>query len=83
MSGPQGAPEHDGRESLLGAKYRHNQGWARLALGTPRITEERIAELLRECEARNIDLKRMSIKIENVDKSGFSLHAKSATNDNI
>ncbi|TMP96242.1 MAG: hypothetical protein E6L09_15295 [Verrucomicrobia bacterium] len=60
---------------------RHNV--EQVLISTPRITEERIAELWRECEARNIDLKRMSIRIESVDKSVFSLHAKSATNDNI
>ena len=38
-------------------------------ISTPRITEKRIAELLSECESRNIDLKRMSIRIEHIDKS--------------
>jgi UDP-GlcNAc:undecaprenyl-phosphate GlcNAc-1-phosphate transferase len=44
-------------------------------ISTPRITEKRIAELLSECESRNIDLKRMSIKIEHIDKSIFSIHS--------
>jgi len=60
---------------------RHNV--EQVLISTPRITEARIAELLQECEARNIDLKRMSIKIEAIDKSGFLIHAKSTTNDNI
>jgi len=59
------------------------QNVEQVLISTPRITEERIAELLSECETRNIDLKRMSIKIETLDKSGFSFHAKSPANDNI
>jgi UDP-GlcNAc:undecaprenyl-phosphate GlcNAc-1-phosphate transferase len=47
-------------------------------ISTPRITEERIAELLLECETRNIDLKRMSIRIENVSESGFPVKTRSA-----
>jgi UDP-GlcNAc:undecaprenyl-phosphate GlcNAc-1-phosphate transferase len=35
-------------------------------ISSPRISEERIAEIWRECEAHNIELKRMSIKIENI-----------------
>jgi UDP-GlcNAc:undecaprenyl-phosphate GlcNAc-1-phosphate transferase len=35
-------------------------------ISSPRISEERIAEIWRECEAQNIELKRMSIKIENI-----------------
>ena len=49
-------------------------------ISTPRITEERIAELLRECETRNIDLKRMSIKIESIGDSSFPTSARSASN---
>ena len=35
-------------------------------ISSPRISEEHIAEIWRECEAQNIELKRMSIKIENI-----------------
>src|SRR6267142_5081071 len=35
-------------------------------ISSPQISEERIAEIWRECEAQNIELKRMSIKIENI-----------------
>jgi len=37
-----------------------------LLISTPRISEARLAEIARECEARNIELKRMSIKIESI-----------------
>jgi UDP-GlcNAc:undecaprenyl-phosphate/decaprenyl-phosphate GlcNAc-1-phosphate transferase len=37
-----------------------------LLISTPRISEARLAEITRECEARNIELKRMSIKIESI-----------------
>ena len=35
-------------------------------ISSPRISAERIAEIWSECEAQNIELKRMSIKIENI-----------------
>src|SRR6266446_2076998 len=37
-----------------------------LLISTPRISEARLAEIARECEASNIELKRMSIKIESI-----------------
>lgn len=37
-----------------------------LLISTPRISEARLAEIARECEVRNIELKRMSIKIESI-----------------
>jgi len=33
-------------------------------ISTPRISEERIAEILSECEARNVELRRLSIRLE-------------------
>src|SRR2546430_1542017 len=35
-------------------------------ISTPRISEERIAEILSECEARNIELRRLSIRLETI-----------------
>ena len=35
-------------------------------ISTPRISHERITEILRECESQNIELKRMAITIENI-----------------
>lgn len=33
-------------------------------ISTPRISEQRIAEILSECEARNVELRRLSIRLE-------------------
>jgi len=49
-----------------------------LLISTPRISEARLAEIVRECEARNIELKRMSIKIETVTDSLLTSIAQSA-----
>jgi len=35
-------------------------------ISTPRISHERITEILRECESQNIELKRMAITIESI-----------------
>ena len=35
-------------------------------ISTPRISEERIAEILSECEARNVELRRLSIRLETI-----------------
>jgi len=35
-----------------------------ILISTPRISPDRIAEILSECEARNIELRRLSIKLE-------------------
>jgi len=35
-------------------------------ISSPRIAEPRIGEIWRECEAHNVELKRMSIRIENI-----------------
>src|SRR5438094_3177207 len=36
-------------------------------ISTPRLSAERTSEILRECEAQNIEVKRMSIRIEDLD----------------
>ena len=38
-----------------------------ILISSPRISEDRINEILRACEARNIQLKRMTIRIDNID----------------
>ena len=48
-----------------------------LLISTPRISEARLAEISRECEARNIELKRMSIRIESIGKSKLTSIARS------
>ncbi|MDX6528177.1 MAG: UDP-GlcNAc:undecaprenyl-phosphate/decaprenyl-phosphate GlcNAc-phosphate transferase [Blastocatellia bacterium] len=39
-----------------------------LLISTPRISEARLAEIARECEARNIELKRLSIRLESISE---------------
>ncbi|HEV8587938.1 MAG TPA: hypothetical protein VGQ72_03625, partial [Pyrinomonadaceae bacterium] len=41
-------------------------------ISTPRISHERITEILRECEAQNIELKRMAITIESISEQELS-----------
>jgi UDP-GlcNAc:undecaprenyl-phosphate GlcNAc-1-phosphate transferase len=54
-----------------------------ILISSPRISEERIAEILRECEARNIELKRMSIKIESIGEARLPTFARSASNGDL
>jgi UDP-GlcNAc:undecaprenyl-phosphate/decaprenyl-phosphate GlcNAc-1-phosphate transferase len=49
-------------------------------ISSPRISEERIAEIWRECEAQNIELKRMSIKIEHIADFPVPNLARPSTN---
>jgi UDP-GlcNAc:undecaprenyl-phosphate/decaprenyl-phosphate GlcNAc-1-phosphate transferase len=49
-------------------------------ISSPRISEQRIAEIWSECEAQNIELKRMSIKIENISEYPVAKLARSSTN---
>jgi len=42
-------------------------------ISTPRISHERITEILRECESQNIELKRMAITIENISEHELSV----------
>src|SRR5882672_2861950 len=41
-------------------------------ISTPRLSAERTSEIQRECEAQNIEVKRMSIRIEDVDDNRLS-----------
>ncbi len=42
-------------------------------ISTPRISHDRITEILRECESQNIELKRMAITIENISEQQLSV----------
>jgi UDP-GlcNAc:undecaprenyl-phosphate GlcNAc-1-phosphate transferase len=53
-----------------------------LLISTPRISEERLTEIARECEVRNVELKRMSIRIESIADSLLPSLGRSASNDN-
>ena len=47
-------------------------------ISTPHITEERIAEIWRACDARNIELRRMSIRIETISDNPLKkIHSSS------
>jgi UDP-GlcNAc:undecaprenyl-phosphate/decaprenyl-phosphate GlcNAc-1-phosphate transferase len=48
-----------------------------LLISTPRISEARLAEIVRECEVHNIELKRMSIRIESVGDNPLASIARS------
>jgi UDP-GlcNAc:undecaprenyl-phosphate GlcNAc-1-phosphate transferase len=54
-----------GGNGLLKRVVREQQV-EQVLISSPRISAERIAEIWSECEAQNIELKRMSIKIENI-----------------
>lgn len=43
-----------------------------ILISSPSITDERINELLRECESQNIELKRMAIRIEAIGEQALS-----------
>lgn len=42
-----------------------------IVISTPSISDERINEIMRECEAQNIELKRMAIRIESIGEQGL------------
>jgi UDP-GlcNAc:undecaprenyl-phosphate GlcNAc-1-phosphate transferase len=48
-----------------------------LLISTPRISEARLAEIVRECEVHNIELKRMLIRIESVSDNPLASTARS------
>jgi UDP-GlcNAc:undecaprenyl-phosphate GlcNAc-1-phosphate transferase len=50
-----------------------------LLISTPRISEARLAEIVRECEARNIELKRLSIRLESISEGPLIGMTGSAT----
>jgi UDP-GlcNAc:undecaprenyl-phosphate GlcNAc-1-phosphate transferase len=43
-----------------------DQNVEQVLISTPRISHERIAEILSECDARNVELRRLSIKLETI-----------------
>jgi len=50
-------------------------------ISTPHITEERIAEIWRACDSRNIELKRMSIRIETISDNPLKIVHSSSSGD--
>src|SRR2546427_2458973 len=61
-------------------KIINEQRIEQVLISSPRISEERIGEILRECEAHNIELKRMSIKIDNIGDRGLPGISRSSLN---
>lgn len=43
-----------------------------VVISSPSISDDRIAEILRECESQNIELKRMAIRIESIGEQQLS-----------
>lgn len=52
-----------------------------LLISTPRISVARLAEIARECEARDIELKRMSIRIESLAETSLPSIAHPASDE--
>ncbi len=53
----------------LFAKIVVDQAVEQVLISTPRISEERIAEILSLCDERNVELKRLSIRIEDISEN--------------
>ena len=51
-----------------------------ILISTPRISEDRIAEIVRECESQSIELKRMAIRIESIGESVLPAIPRVASN---
>ena len=54
-----------------------------LLISTPRLSGERLAEIARECEVQNIELKRMSIRIESLADNPLPSIAHAAVEDEL
>src|SRR5437588_4759614 len=63
------------------AKIITEQQVQQVLISTPRISEERIAEIWSECDSRNIELKRMSIRIEAISDNPLKSIQSSADGD--
>jgi UDP-GlcNAc:undecaprenyl-phosphate GlcNAc-1-phosphate transferase len=71
-----------GGNGLL-ARIVSEQEVEQVLISTPRISEERLAEILSECDARNIELKRMSIRIEDISDNPLKSPIHSASNGDL
>jgi UDP-GlcNAc:undecaprenyl-phosphate GlcNAc-1-phosphate transferase len=54
-----------------------------LLISTPRISDTRLAEILRECEVHSVELKRMSIRIESVSDSPLASIGRSESDGDL
>jgi UDP-GlcNAc:undecaprenyl-phosphate GlcNAc-1-phosphate transferase len=70
-----------GGNGLLKRVVRQQQV-EQVLISSPRISEQRIAEIWSECEAQNIELKRMSIRIENISEYPLTHLTRPSANGN-
>jgi UDP-GlcNAc:undecaprenyl-phosphate/decaprenyl-phosphate GlcNAc-1-phosphate transferase len=73
-----GFPVFGGNGLLGDIVTRHNI--EQILISSPRISADRVDEILRECEVHNIELKRMAITIENVGEHRLAALPPSASN---
>ncbi len=73
-----GFPVFGGNGLLKQIVTQHNV--EQILISSPRISQERIDEILAECEAQNIALKRMAITIENIGEHRLTANPPAASN---
>jgi|ERR1044072_2738012 UDP-GlcNAc:undecaprenyl-phosphate GlcNAc-1-phosphate transferase len=73
-----GFPVFGGNGLLNQIITQHNV--EQILISSPRITQVRIDEILRECESQSIELKRMAITIENIGEHRLSAIPPAASN---
>ena len=59
-----------------------NHGIEEVLISSPRISDERIRDILRECDAEQVALTRMSIRIEPINNLSATAIAKAVSNPN-
>jgi UDP-GlcNAc:undecaprenyl-phosphate GlcNAc-1-phosphate transferase len=57
-----------------------DQNVQQVLVSTPRISPERIAEILSECDARNVELRRLSIRLETISENLLKAPPKTSAN---
>jgi len=65
------------------AKIISEQQVEQVLISTPRISAERIGEIWSECDARNIELRRMSIRIEAISDNPLKAVGQISTNGDL
>ena len=74
-----GFPVFGGNGLLHKIVTQHNI--QQVLISSPKLSEERINEILRECEAQNIELKRMAITIEKIGEQPLPTISSSSNGD--
>jgi UDP-GlcNAc:undecaprenyl-phosphate GlcNAc-1-phosphate transferase len=73
-----GLPVFGGNGLLHKIVTQHNI--QQVLISSPRIAADRIAEILRECESQNVEVKRMAITIESIGEHHLAVIPPSAAN---